>query len=138
MNICGGDRVTLKDFRQLNILNYHISDLKEKIRQAEVNAEKCTVSFSDSVVSGSSVNRKEDCYARLMDLRKKLKNAQDELDTVLTAYNRIDDRLVKTAMNLKYDVEHLGRHPISWTATAWIIGGGNTGDGIRMCCKRYL
>lgn len=130
--------MTLKDFRQLNIMNYHISDLKEKIRQAEVNAEKCTVSFSDSVVSGSSMNRKEDCYARLMDLQKKLKNAQDELDMVLTAYNRIDDRLVKTALNLKYDVEHLGRHPISWTATAWRIGGGNTGDGIRMCCKRYL
>lgn len=130
--------MTLKDFRQLNILNYHISDLKEQIRQAEVNAEKCTVSFNDSVVSGSSMNQKEDCYARLMDLRKKLKNAQDELDMVLTVYNKIDDRLVKTALNLKYDVEHLGRHPISWAATAWRIGGGNTGDGIRMCCKRYF
>lgn len=130
--------MTLKDFRQLNILNYHISDLKEKIRQAEVNAEKCTVSFSDSAVSGSSMNRKEDCYARLMDLQKKLKNAQDELDMVLTAYNRIDDPLVKTALNLKYDVEHLGRHPISWTATAKSLGGGNTGDGLRMLCKRQI
>lgn len=130
--------MTLKDFRQLNVLDYQIRDLKEKIARAQAVAEKCTVSFSAEPKGSGGQNSKEQAYLRLIQLKADLIIIQGDLNAIMRAYDRIDDRLVKTALNLKYDVEHLGRHPISWTAVAMIIGGGNTGDGIRMCCKRYL
>lgn len=130
--------MTLKDFRQLNILNYQIQKQKEKIEQARSQAEKCTVSYSAEPKGSNGKNSKEEEYRRLIQLKADLIIIQGDLNAIMRAYNRIDDRLVKTALNLKYDVENLGKHPISWAAVAMIIGGGNTGDGIRMCCKRYL
>lgn len=130
--------MTLKDFRQLNILNYQIQKQKEKIEQARSQAEKCTVSYSAEPKGSNGKNSKEEEYIRLIQLKADLIIIQGDLNAIMRAYDRIDDRLVKTALNLKYDVENLGKHPISWTAVAMIIGGGNTGDGIRMYCKRYL
>lgn len=130
--------MTLKDFRQLNILNFQIQKQKEKIERAREQAEKCTVSYSAEPKGSGGQNSKEQAYIRLIQLKAELILIQGDLNAIMQAYDRIDDRLVKTALNLKYDVEHLGKHPISWTAVAMRIGGGNTGDGIRMCCKRYL
>lgn len=130
--------MTLKDFRQLNILNYQIQKQKEKIEQARSQAEKCTVSYSAEPKGSNGKNSKEEEYIRLIQLKADLIIIQGDLNAIMRAYDRIDDRIVKIALNLKYDVENLGNHPISWNAVAMRIGGGNTGDGIRMCCKRYL
>ncbi len=130
--------MTLKDFRKLNILNYQIESLKEKIEKARSQAEKCTVSYSAEPKGSNGKNSKEEEYIRLIDLKGQLISAQCKLNAIMRAYDRIDDILVKTALNLKYDIEHFGRNQISWTAVAMQIGGGNTGDGIRMYCKRYL
>lgn len=130
--------MTLKDFRQLNVLDYQIRDLKEKVERARAVAEKCTVTYRETPGGSNGLNSKKEAFDRMCDLEKQLASVQEELTSIIRAYNDIDDRIVKAAINLKYDVMHCGKHPISWNAVARRLGGALSGDGIRMSCKRYF
>lgn len=54
---------------------------------------------------------------------------RDRLETYIAA---IDDSLTRQAFVLRFS------DGLSWRAVAYRIGGGNTADGIRMQCVRYL
>lgn len=51
------------------------------------------------------------------------------LEAYITA---VDDSLTRQAFVLRFS------EGLSWRAVAYRIGGGNTADGIRMLCVRYL
>lgn len=51
----------------------------------------------------------------------------------LVAYiNGIDDSLIRQIMDLRF----INR--LNWQQIAFSIGGGNTADGVRKACERYL
>ena len=51
---------------------------------------------------------------------------------ILDFINRIPDPLLRLALSLKYI------NGLEWEQVALHIGGGNTAEGIRKCCERYL
>lgn len=130
----------LKVFKDIRIIEYRISALENQIQEATEQAEKCTAWLSQEPISTGKGyrNTKADVIYRIIELKKQLEEVTAEREKLFDAYYRIPDALAKEAIKIKYDLEHGGKHPISWTKTAFIIGGGNTGDSLRMYCTRAI
>ena len=128
----------LKEFKKLNLYRYQISKLESDIRAAQAQAEKCTASLSPTPHGTGDIKARENAILRLIELKAQLEQVTAEREKLLDAYNRIPDYLAKEAIKIRYDIDHDGKHPLSWTQTAYKIGGGNTADSLRMCCQRAV
>ena len=128
----------LKEFKNLNLYRYQITALENEIRAAQAQAEKCTASLSPTPHGTGDVQARENAILRLIGLKSQLEQVTAEREKLLDAYSRIPDYLAKEAIKIRYDIDHDGKRPLSWTQTAYRIGGGNTADSLRMCCQRAV
>ena len=128
----------LKEFKKLNLYRYQISKLESDIRTAQAQAEKCTASLSPTPHGTGDIKARENAILRLIELKAQLEQVTAEREKLLDTYNRIPEYLAKEAIKIRYDIDHDGKRPLSWTQTAYRIGGGNTADSLRMCCQRAV
>ena len=128
----------LKEFKKLNLYRYQITALENEIRAAQAQAEQCTASWNPTPHGTGNVQARENALLRLIELKAQLEQVTAEREKLLDAYNRIPDPLAKESIKIRYDIEHDGKRPLSWIKTAFIIGGGNSADGIRMYCSRAI
>lgn len=65
-------------------------------------------------------------------IEDKLKRCYAEYNKIMEYINGVDDSYIRQIMTLRYI------HGMSWQKIAHQMGGGNTGDGVRKACQRYL
>lgn len=131
-------KMKLKEFKKLNLYRYQITALENDIRAAQAQAEKCTASLSPTPHGTGNVKARENAILRLIELKAQLEQVTAERKKLLDTYNRIPDPFAKEVIKIRYDIEDDGKHPLSWVKIAFIIGGGNTADGLRMYCTRAV
>ena len=122
----------LKNYRSLC---NEIMDKKDRLRQ-----RSCGV-----VVSGSSTEfpytkrsisiegvKNSDENAILLQKIKLLEKEKEEIEDFVYS---IEDSQARRIFEYRY---LLGSHKYTWERIAQILGGSNTGDGVRMIAKRYF
>ncbi len=117
--------MTREKLRQLYYLNREIiNDTEElvelkikarKSRKAEVNAEK------EKLVA--------EFEARLVEKVRKCKSLRKEINEFIDG---IEDSLLRQIFYYRYE------KCMSWRKVAFMVGGSNTEDGVRMLTYRYL
>lgn len=131
-------KMKLKEFKKLNLYRYQITALENDIRAAQAQAEKSTASWNPTPHGTGNVKARENAILRLIELKAQLEQVTAEREKLLDTYNRIPDPFAKEVIKIRYDIEHDGKHLLSWVKIAFIIGGGNTADGLRMYCTRAV
>ena len=77
-------------------------------------------------------NREDDGAEIETALREKKKSAEQERLRLELFIAGIPDSLVRQIFTLRFCESY------SWAQVALAVGGGNTADGVRMICTRYL
>ena len=128
--------MTLKELSQIYYLNKEISRDKRRLYQlkaSKLQASKLSKMPSAAHLIYDTMAEKAATTADLeTDLHKTIaKRYREELR--LTRYiNEIDDCFIRLIFKLRFiDCK-------TWWQVATEIGGGNTADSVRKCCKRYL
>jgi len=134
--------ITKQQLRQLRWLKSEIKLLREQMENMEY-------SFVTDMVKGSHqehpytersfrlIGIDADEYRRkTAKLKKRLEQRADELVDLVAEINRyvenIDDSLIRQIITLRHV------NGLTWDQVAAHIGGGNTGDGVRMLHDRFL
>lgn len=130
--------MTIKELSQLRWLEKEIELDTERLRKLEAKMAPGGQSFDriPSFGTGTPSDPAGNLGTELADLRdairaKRQKSAA-ERDRLLRYIASVDDSLTRIIMAMRF-VDGL-----SWRMTARRLGGGNTGDGCRKRCQRYL
>ena len=108
--------MTLRELNQLRYLRQELPT--DRRRLAALVRERPDNPAEAAEMCGRIAERMKRCAAEIA-----------RLEAYITA---IDDSLTRQAFVLRFS------DGLSWRAVAYRIGGGNTADGIRMQCVRYL
>lgn len=127
--------MTRKELSQLYYLNREIQRNKEKRDHLRSRATSMT-----SVITGmphaAGINDKTSLAAEIAYLDgiidAQIAQTYYEYNRLIAYINNISDSLTRQVMELRF-INRLG-----WQQIAFSIGGGNTADGVRKVCERYL
>ena len=128
--------MTAKELREYRHLRRLIE--RNKLRLAEISArlDPRSSDFSGMPRSGSTRNMTEENMGLYIDLKKVIEEQQCqyicrqiEIERFIGA---IDDLYMQRIISYRF-IDGL-----TWRRTALKIGGGNTSDGVRMACNRFL
>ena len=127
------DSVTKKELSQLYYLNHEIEQERRRLRELEAAA----TSVSPKITGLPHINKISDktaIAAQIADCRAVI---EAKLKLSVIEYNRlnrfiasVDDSLMRQILSLRYG--------FSWQRIAFIIGGGNSADSVRMLINRFL
>lgn len=127
--------MTKKELSGLYYLNKEIEQEKRKLAELEATATDTSVKISGLPHVGG-ISNKTALAAEIADARAII---QAKINLSVVEYNRlnryiasIDDSLIRQIISLRYI------NGLSWVQVAMSIGGGNTEDGIKKACYRYL
>lgn len=134
--------ITKQQLRQLRWLKSEIKLLREQIENLEFAVVTDMVKGSHwehpyTERSFRLIGIDADEYQRkTAKLKKRLEQRVDELVDLVAEINRyvenIDDSLIRQIITLRHV------NGLTWDQVAAHIGGGNTGDGVRMLHDRFL
>lgn len=134
--------MTRQQLRQLRFLKNEIKILREQIDSLKAGIVSDVVEGSESefpytkrrfTITGADCEEYERKSKRL---QRRLQRRVDELMDLLEEINEyiegIDDSLIRQIISLRHV------NGLTWDQVAASIGGGNTGDGVRMMHDRYF
>jgi polyhydroxyalkanoate synthesis regulator phasin len=136
--------MTRKELSQLRHLGKEIELLKQQIANIEYKA-----SMTHDIVKGSNTSWPYEAKTfhvegiampeydkRLGRLKNKLQRRLEELmekrEELEEYVDTVPDSLIRQIITLRYI------NGLSWQQVAQHIGGGNTADGVRKLCNRYI
>lgn len=128
--------MTKKELSQLYYLKKEIRQLEQRINELETAATNCTVKIT-GLPSGRGISDKIGNYAaRIADLKSlldlNLKKCFYELNRLDRYIESVDDPLLRQIMTYRFI------NGYSWSKIAYMIGGNNTPDGLRIKMMRFL
>lgn len=116
-------------YYELKRIQSEIQRLKAKIETLRESAESTTQTLSDMPAGGGTSDKVGDTVIKIKDL-------SDKVDTLYrrfySALDSLPESLEAHCIVLKV------KRKYSWVKIAYIVGGGNTADGIRKRCHRYF
>ena len=127
--------MTLRELSQLYHLNREIEREKNRLRELEAAATNTAVKITGLPHIGG-ISDKTAIAAQIADcrtmLKAKISQSMAEYNRLIRYINDISDSLTREIFILRF-VEGL-----SWDQVAAHVGGGNTGDGVKKVCYRFL
>ena len=129
--------MTLKELSQLYYLNREIKRDEERLNELKLAQLKVTPNYAGTPKAKGKINdTMAQNVAYIVDLEQMLRlNIEKryyEEKRIMNFISSIDDCFLRLIFKLRFiDCK-------KWEAIACQIGGGNTGDTVRMCCNRYL
>lgn len=128
--------MTLKDLNGINDTMKQIEETKRRIAQLTAKASSTVQPVTGMPRGNGIADKVGDGAAAIADEKRRLralKRRKRAAYKKLCAYiEGVADPHVQRMLELKYIDGY------SWTKVALTIGGGNTSDGVRMACKRYV
>lgn len=127
--------LTSKELSQIYYLKKEIRYLEESLNVLKSKTEKITTSFS-AVRSGPSGDRLANLVVKMDELEKKIYSKR--MDCILEQLkiemylDEIENSLIRQIFRYRYI------DCFTWHKIAFIIGGGNTADSLRMIHDRYI
>lgn len=118
--------MTLKEIKNIN---KEIARLRAKIIRLRNEAENISPVITGTPHCGTSSDKVGNIVAQMSDVQREIQNLEILRNSELNRLSReiFEENCLFMRLALHY----------SWTKIALEIGGGNTGDGIRMRCERY-
>ena len=127
--------MTKKELSQLYNLNREIEREKARIAELETAATDTSAKIS-GLPRGNSISDKTAIAAQIADSKAII---EAKVQLCIVEYNRlnryiasIDDSLTRQILTLRFV------DGFNWVQVAMHIGGGNTPEGVRKICERYL
>lgn len=108
---------------------HELSQLRHLRREIDFEREQLSGLVRERPISAAHVAETAEKCRRLAERMEQHIAERDRLEAYITGIN---DSLTRQAFILRFS------DGLSWRAVACRIGGGNTADGIRMQCCRYL
>lgn len=128
--------MTIKELYSLYYIEQEIKEYELKIVELRELAENISPSYSGMPSSGKVSDKVGNAAAAIVEYTKMLEDAiQQKIEQSIKINDfilNIDDAQLRQIMFLRF-VKRL-----SWQAVANRIGGGNTADGVRKRCNRYV
>ena len=131
-----GDHVTLKELSQLYYLNRDIE--RDKARLEELYSK--SIRIGQQITGMPHVPGITDNVAKyaaeIADLKgiieANIQRCFYELNKLNRYINSVADAQMRMILSLRFV------NGLTWRQVADSVGGNNTGDGVRMACKRFL
>lgn len=127
--------MTNRELNQLYWLNREIARDKQRLQEliaaATDTSSKITGLPHASGVSDKTALAVEIAYLKGV-IESKIQQSYYEYNRLITYINSIEDSYIRQILTLRYV------NGLSWQQIAHHMGGGNTADGVRMACTRYL
>jgi hypothetical protein len=127
--------MTNRELNQLYWLNREIARDKQRLQEliaaATDTSSKITGLPHASGVSDKTALAVEIAYLKGV-IESKIQQSYYEYNRLITYINSIEDSYIRQILTLRYV------NGLSWQQIAHHMGGGNTSDGVRMACNRYL
>lgn len=127
--------MTIRDLKDYRVIAAELQNKKQELKRcyaADVVVGSANefpyTKHSISVEGVKSDEISEALQREILELRKLKREIEDFVFG-------IDDRLTKNAILYRYI---LGSNKKSWTEVAFMCGGGNSADNVRMAVKNYL
>ena len=129
--------MTLKELSQLYYLNREIERDQERLEKLRASASAPGAPNYDGMPKNPSFeNRLERYIAEIVDLeaiiQAKITQCLHERARLERYIAEIPDSLTRQIFQLRFI------SGLSWVQIAFSVGGGNTADGVRMVCNRYI
>jgi len=128
--------MTLKELYSLYYIEQEIKEYELKIIELREMATRITPNYSGMPRGSETNNKTENALTAIIDytqlLENAIKNKIEQSIKINTFILDIDDAQLRQIMYLRF-IKRL-----SWQAVANRIGGGNTSDGVRKRCNRYV
>ena len=128
--------MTIKELSQLRYLGREIEMDRQRLKELEALATSLTVNMDGMPHASGYGDKIAGCVAEIVDLQAIIAAKQQQC---LYERNRLEryiasvpDSLTRQILTLRF-VD--GK---SWAAVAMTIGGGNTEDGVKKICYRYV
>jgi len=129
--------MTIDELEQLRYLNTETAGYKDRLAELRAMAEGTTAGKISGLPHGFGVSDKVGSGAvRIVELELsitlsilKCEREYERLDNYIQG---IEDSLMRQILTYRF-IDGL-----SWLQVAMCIGCGNTGDGVRMACKRFI
>lgn len=115
--------------REIKNINNEIARLKSKIIRLRNEAENISPVVTGMPHSGGTADTIGNIVAQMSDMQREIQNLEILRNSALNRLSR--DIFEENCLFMRLALHY------SWTKIALEIGGGNTGDGIRMKCERY-
>ena len=129
--------MTTKELSQLYYLNREIENCQRKLEELEYQ-RGCSPVIIDDMPHGKgpAKSRVEQLAAEIVDLKAIIHAKQIEC---IHERNRLERYIADIPDSITRQIfEYRFANCLSWNQVANHIGGGNTPDGVRMACKRYI
>ncbi len=128
--------MTAKELREYRHLIRLIERNKIKLAEISARLDPRSSDFSGMPRSGSSRNMTEENMGLYIDLKNEIEKQQrDYLRRQIEIeqfVGSINDLYIRRIISYRF-IDGL-----TWRRTALKMGGGNTSDGVRMACNRFL
>ena len=129
--------MTLKELSQLYYINKEIESDMQRLEELRLAVSSPSSSkISGMPFSGSRINITENILAEIIELESIINNKINRCVAERARLERyicgISDSLTRQIFTLRFI------KCFSWRQVAYKLGGGNTADGVRMLCKRYI
>ena len=118
--------MTLKEIKNIN---KEIARLRAKIMRLRNEAENISPVITGMPYNAGTSDKVGNIVAQMSDIQKEIQNLEILRNSALIRLSR--DIFEENCLFMRLALHY------SWTKIALEIGGGNTGDGIRMRCERY-
>lgn len=128
--------MTKKELSQLYYLKKEIKEQQRRLEELETAAMSCNAKIT-GLPHGTGINDKIGNYAaQIADLKSlldlNLKKCFYELNRLDRYIQSVDDPLTKQIMTYRFI------NGYNWSKIAYMIGGNNTPDGLRIKMMRFL
>ena len=128
--------MTKQELSQVYYLRKEIQKLEEDLARQEALATKITQQLTDMPRGTGTHNQLCQAVERIVYCKDKINalllDCTIEEMRIHKYIASIDDSMLRTIFTMRYlDLA-------SWEDIALFLGGGNTGDGVRMAANRYL
>lgn len=127
--------MTRRELNQLYHLNREIEQDKQRLRELEAAATN-TISRLSDMPHGSGISDKTGIAVEIVYLKgkteAKIQQMWYEYNRLTDYINGVPDSYIRQILSLRY-INGMG-----WQQIACSVGGGNTADGVRMACERFI
>jgi hypothetical protein len=127
--------MTKKELSQLYYLNREIEQDKQRLRELEAAATNANSQIT-GMPHAAGISDKTSLAAEIAYLRgvteAKIQQLYYEYRRLIDYINGIDDSCIRQILSLRFI------NGLSWRQISFSVGGGNTADGVRKACERFL
>ena len=112
--------MTAKELSKLCYLNQEIAQARQELTEVHRSTWK------------ASAEEAAELTAKKKALQEKIRRRKEERDRLWAYIDAVEDAQIRRILDLRFAKR------LSWAQVAFRMGGGNTADGVRMMCFRYL